>query len=620
MKTKLFKKVINSSLGRLLVIVVILLIPFLYSFCFLKAFWDPYAKMKDIPVAMVNLDKGDRGKEILKRIQGKNVMKMITFTDEKEAVSNLYDRNVYAVIIIPEDFTGNLNQVASSRRKEPIIKFLTNKKNNFVTSQIYDRVIMEVQKNIENEVSSKVVTVLSDTIQSSVDKVKVIQNGFHAINDGTGKLNDGAIQLADGAKKINDGIATLGNNYKEFNAGIHTYANNMDKLSTNYKTFDSGINKYVSGVNKAADGLDQISAGVVTLGDKLGVLKFNDDFKKLYNGAKQVQEQKIAQQLKEGGNKILEGSGKVKSSIGAVPAALTDKPATLSEGIHKLSNASARVQDGIGQLADGSNQLKNGTSELTKGINILHTEVNLATQKLDSEMKTNQEKAGELTGLGKFMKEPINLQTDHINNVSNYGTAFTPYFISLSLWVGALSLLIVLYYDAKDRFHIFSRNYYNKYSQLLAYLGLITIQATLFSIFIYSNFKLNLTNNFLFISSIFMIDASFFMMIYFFILAFGDFGKLTAIVMLIIQLCASGGTFPIETAPSFFEKVYPFMPMKYSISLIKESIVDIEYHFLINDLAIISGLFIVFLILNLITIKVLKPSQPVLADSPIVEI
>ena len=154
MKTKLFKKVINSSLGRLLVIVVILLIPFLYSFCFLKAFWDPYAKMKDIPVAMVNLDKGDRGKEILKRIQGKNVMKMITFTDEKEAVSNLYDRNVYAVIIIPEDFTGNLNQVASSRRKEPIIKFLTNKKNNFVTSQIYDRVIMEVQKNIENEVSS----------------------------------------------------------------------------------------------------------------------------------------------------------------------------------------------------------------------------------------------------------------------------------------------------------------------------------------------------------------------------------------------------------------------------------------------------------------------------------
>jgi putative membrane protein len=622
MKTKLFKKEIEFSWKRFLVITILLLIPFLYSFFFLKAFWDPYARMKNIPVAIVNFDKGDKGKEILKKLQGKNVMKMVVFTNEKEAISKLYSREVYAVIIIPEDFTGSLEKAGTSERKEPIIRYLTNKKSNFITSQIYDRAMIEVQKNIENEVSSQAVTILSDTIQSSFDKVKVIRDGFHTMNDGTNKLNDGAVKLDDGAQKLNDGIVTLKNGYKEFNSGIRTYANNMDKLSAGYETFDSGINKYVAGVNKAADGLDQISAGVVVLGNKLDILKLNKDFKKLYNGAKLVQEQKVAQQLKEGGDKILEGSGKVKSSIGAVPAQLPDKPVTLSEGIHKLSNASSQVQDGIAKLADGSSQFKNGTSELAKGTNILHTGVNLATQKFDSEIKTNEEKASGLTGFGKFMKESVAVQTDNKNNVSNYGVAFAPYFISLSLWVGALVLLIVLFYDARDRFHIFSRNYYDKNYQLLAYLGLIIIQATLFSSLIYTCFDFNLTNDFLFILSIFLISASFFMIIYFFILAFDDFGKLLAIVLLIVQLCASGGTFPIETTPAFFEKVYPFMPMRYSIGLIKESIVDIEHHFLTNNLAMIIGLFIVFLILNLITIKILKylKPQPGDEDSNILEI
>lgn len=610
MKKNLYGQEFEFSLKRFLVIAVLLLIPFLYTFFFLKAFWDPYARMKNIPVAVVNLDQGDKGKAILERIKEKNVMKMVFFPNEKEATGKMYNREVYAVIIIPEDFTSNLEKAGTSERKEPVIRYLTNKKSNFITSQIYDRVMIAVQKNIENEVSSQAVTVLSDTIQSSVNKVKLIRDGFHTMNDGTNKLNNGAIKLDDGAKKLNDGTATLKNGYKEFNAGIHTYARNMDKLSAGYETFDAGVNKYVSGVNKAADGLDQISAGVLVLGNKLSILKLNKDFQKLYNGAKQVQEQKVAQQLKEGGERILEGSGKIKASVGTVPVVLPDKPATLSEGIHKIANASSQVQDGIERLADGSSQLKNGTSELAKGTDILHSGVDLAARKFDSEIKTNEGKAGGLTGFGEFMKESVALETDNKNNVSNYGIALAPYFISLSLWVGALVLLIVLFYDANDRFHVFSRNYFNKNHQLLAYLGLINIQATIFSTLLYVFFNLNLTNDFLFIVSIFFISATFFMMIYFFILTFGDFGKLLAIIMLIVQLCASGGTFPIETTPVFFQKVYPFMPMRYSMGLIKESIVDIEHHFLTNNLAIIMGLFIVFLILNLIIIQIRKLIEP----------
>src|SRR5271157_3068146 len=104
MKKNLYGQEFEFSLKRFLVIAVLLLIPFLYTFFFLKAFWDPYARMKNIPVAVVNLDQGDKGKAILERIKEKNVMKMMFFHDEKEATGKMYNREVYAVIIIPEDF------------------------------------------------------------------------------------------------------------------------------------------------------------------------------------------------------------------------------------------------------------------------------------------------------------------------------------------------------------------------------------------------------------------------------------------------------------------------------------------------------------------------------------
>ena len=85
------------------------------------------------------------------------------------------------------------------------------------------------------------------------------------------------------------------------------------------------------------------------------------------------------------------------------------------------------------------------------------------------------------------------------------------------------------------------------------------------------------------------------------IVHFDDIGKFFGILFLVLQLAASGGTFPIETVPNIFRNIYNFMPMKYSIALIKQSVVKIDANILGKNLIVIIAIIIVFGSINIIT-------------------
>ena len=82
---------------------------------------------------------------------------------------------------------------------------------------------------------------------------------------------------------------------------------------------------------------------------------------------------------------------------------------------------------------------------------------------------------------------------------------------------------------------------------------------------------------------------------------FDDIGKFLAVVLLVIQLAACAGTFPLETEPSFFSAISPFMPMTYSVELLRESFVSIDHNLLIKNIVILGSIFIAFTTLTIIT-------------------
>lgn len=527
-------------------ILVILTIPFLYAVFFLKAFWDPYNNIKDLPIAIVNMDNGNRAYDIISSIEDKNIMKISILKDDNEAIKGVKNRKYYASITIPEDFSENIENIPNADRIVNTLIFRTNKKYNFLSSQIYDRVVLELQKNIENNINSNIIYTLTDNIQSSIINLKILENGLE-------QLNEGSLSLS-------EGISSLDSKYLEFN-------NALTRLDSANIDLNKGLVEYTNSTNQAIIALEEISNGVIILGDKLQILKLSDDFKKLYNGAKKVKEGNLKQKFNNAGNKIISGSNKIVS------------------GNNKLVIASSQISDGIQKLDDGSFTLNNG--------------INTAHNGLSASIDKSIDKVNNLKGIDIFSKENISINIIDDHNVPNYGLAFAPYFISLSLWVGGLVLIISLYYDRYSRFKIFDIDYPKKRLQYLYYLGLISISSLLMTGLLYISFGFNV-NILAFFLAILLIALAFFSIIFLLIIYLEDIGKLLSVLILIIQLSASGGTFPIETTPMLFRTIYNYMPMKYSINLLKEILIDIESAFLIKNISVLLSIFIVASILILI--------------------
>ncbi len=528
-----------------IITMVVLVIPYLYVLFFLKAFWNPYSNISSVPVGVVNLDTGDFGREIVKKLEESNMMEVVLLDNDEKAVKMLKDREFFSSITIPENFTENVMAL-----KPNTIIFRSNKKYNYIASQIYKEVSVNMTKTLKTQIANTIAEKLHMGIADSTTKMVT--------------LNDGLSMLKSGSAKLESGISMLDIKYKEFDDGLNT-------LSKGSKDFAKGLDQYIAGVNKSAEGLDQISKGVIQLGDKVKVLSVNKDFKRLYEGAKKVQDEKIKDELIKAGAKLSNGSGQILA------------------GGDKLLNASTKVKDGLSKLEDGSRELKAGLETAYGGVN--------------GSVKKANNTVISLKGLAKYMDNSVNLKVENIDDVPNYGTVFAAYFMSISLWVGCLVLIVVLYYDAKNRFGLFVRTYQNKYKQYASYLGLILIQGPLLTLLVTLSFDFTMVNIPVLLLCMTITDLAFFSMIYFFVLVFDDFGKFISVLLLIVQISASEGTFPIQTTPVFFQKIFSFIPMRYSVSLFKEAFAGFDSKFFTSNFIFLVSVFVVFSFLTWIIIR-----------------
>ena len=411
------------NLKKYVAIFVILIIPFFYVFFFLKAFWNPYEKLDTVPVAIVNLDKGNIGAEIVKKLKDSKKMKVEEVSSDEVALNGVKDRIYYSSITIPENFSDNI----TSLQKNEII-YRSNKKFNYIASQLYERSAIEIQNTVKNTISNQIGIKLHDSIKESANKIDVLSNSLSKINDGSKQLEEGVLQLQKGVNKFN--------------------AEGVNRIK-------GGVQQYVDGVNKATDGLDQISGGVIKLGDTLEILKTNSNFKKLYSGAKEVQNTNVKEKLTRGGYE-------------------------LNKGFDNLENASREIQKGVNKIYEGSKKLNSG--------------ITTANNSVKSSVKESKIKLEKISNVDEFVQNSVNLKVENIDNVNNYGTIFATYFISISLWVGNLTIVITLFYDRDRRFGIFDKEN-TGIKQYLAYICLSIIQTFLLSFLILSSFnfdKLNL--------------------------------------------------------------------------------------------------------------------------------
>lgn len=615
------------------IIAAVLIIPFMYSFFYLKAYWNPYGEgnIDNLPVAIVNEDKGSKGEELVKEIKDSKKLKL-SVVDSTKAEDGLYNKDYYAVINIPEDFTESMESASTTNKKHATITYSPNQKSNYLASQIINNVVNVVEKNLDNKVNSEIVGTLSDTVKEVPDKLENISDGFDKLNDGTNQLKEGSNTLTsgteslkqnytkfnEGVKSLQSGTNTLASGAKEFNqltSGLSTMQTGVTNLKNGSDAFTTGLNSYVTGVNSALANTNNLASIVVSTtcarieaGDSTiteydknacliakGMLANNAN----YGGTNAINYLTIS------GNKLNSSNQEINAGINTLNSSVSSL-GTVNEKITKLQNGANSLLEGANtlyssseQIMNGINTLNDGANTLNSGITTLNNSVSSAKNELNENIETTKKEVAKVNGLKEYSNEPVKVDTEAVNEVSSYGTAFSPFFISIALWVGCLMLYIVLYFDKEERFKRLSINNPNLLQRTLCYHGLATLAGIILGILLQILLDFEITNVLLYYVSIVLIANTFVAIIELLIVNFKDIGKFIALILLVLQLAAAGGTFPIETVTKGFRWLHPILPMTYTIDLLRESLVTIESKLLTHNFIIVFIIFIVFFGINI---------------------
>ncbi|MBQ7740352.1 MAG: YhgE/Pip domain-containing protein [Eubacterium sp.] len=175
--------------------------------------------------------------------------------------------------------------------------------------------------------------------------------------------------------------------------------------------------------------------------------------------------------------------------------------------------------------------------------------------------------------LGKFLACPVIVETDKIYGIENYGSAMAPFYSTLALWVGGVVLVAVITTKVKKKKEIGDvRLYQNYFGRMLTFLTFSIPQALIICLGDLYFLKIQCYDDFKFILAGVFAAFVFTVFIYSITFAFGDIGKAIAVICLVIQLGGSGGTFPIDVVPNFFQVLHPYMPFKFVIDAMRECV------------------------------------------------
>lgn len=277
-------------------------------------------------------------------------------------------------------------------------------------------------------------------------------------------------------------------------------------------------------------------------------------FNELSSGIGEINKGQLA--LQQGINQLYAGSQDLNKGAN-----------DLTSGMGQLSDGAGQIQEGAGKLADGSKELNEGTVKLVDGSKELADKLTEGADKANSVHATDD--------TYDMMSEPVTVEKQEINHVPNYGTGFAPYFISLGLFVGALLISIVF---ALKEPVVRPKNalqwFFSKFG-VIAVIGVI--QAILVDFILIVGLDIEVKNIFLFFVTSVITSFVFMTLVQMLVTLAGDPGRFVAIVILILQLTTSAGTFPLELIPNALQPINALLPMTYSVQAFKAVISSGDY-------------------------------------------
>ena len=593
---EIMKKDFKASFSNPIVIIVLLaiiILPSLYALINIQACWNPYENTGNLEFAVANLDKGTTfngepinvGNELVKELKN-NTKFNWAFISEEELRKGVHDGKYYAGMVIPENLSEDVISITTDNPQSANINYVVNIKANPVANKLADSAANAVYRTM----NAKIVEFINI---AAYGKLGELQSSLSA---GAGELSSGGSQLSAGAEKISSGASEVDSGVTKVNDGASKVKSGASKVNTGASTVKSGSKQVQKGSDKISASSSQIKSASGQVQKGANDLESKVDTKLLPSSLKEVVQGSITL-----ANASAQLAGK-SSELSSGSVQLASSSSKLANGADDVASGSNDVANGAVDVADGSGKLAQGALSLAAGSELLSSKAAQALFSAASGLSAASSSLSQITGvneseIGNYIYSPVNLDRDEIYPVSNYGSNVAPFYLVLSMWVGAVITCVMIKPGTSTG---------TKYSPLEMYFGklLLFIIMSLLqsSVTIIGSFLLgiDIINPGLFIFSAVIVSVMFMVLMYSLISALGQVGKGIGIIILVLQISGTGGIYPIEIMDNLFQIIYPYLPMTYAINLIREAQLGVVWSNYLLALAVLIGMGIVTVIVAVI--------------------
>lgn len=261
--------------------------------------------------------------------------------------------------------------------------------------------------------------------------------------------------------------------------------------------------------------------------------------------------------------------------------ALTNMSDSLNQVTNLVNTLSSTVQN-IGVVMEGVGDAVDGTSESLGQIQGVVDGISQKLTDLTEQLEGASEEemmdilvrflGGDPDSLGAYFASPVTMETIAMYPVATYGSAMTPFYSTLAIWVGSTILVALVKVKASPKNLKNVQSYQLYFGRYLLFLLLAQIQAAIIVAGDLWLLKVNIVEPGLFFLAASFTATAFSLLIYSLTLAFGDVGKAVCVIVMVLQIAGSSGTFPIELLPDIYQKIYIFFPFPYAITAMREAL------------------------------------------------
>ena len=585
------------------------------------------------------------------------------FVSKQQADEGVNNGHFYAVVTIPSDFSQKAASITKSEPQQAVINFTTTPAKNYIGSLVSNQAAAKVKSSVSEQITQAYAKGILENLDKLGMGLDTAANGASTLHDGLGRLQSGTQtyvggvkQLAVNQQSLAGGLAQLSDGSRKLQAGLGQLSNNLptesqlSQLSDGMKQLQSGINQLNASVSNPSPVLmaqqnkveteaqtlvqtmqdsapDLLAAGgtLQTLGTQAAASGSNSTtislpqisnisraFTKtqtiiaqtttLLNDLQTLTQQLSAQQtqlqagvsaLNNGVNQLAPNAITAFNGYNSVRFAnnqLLAGSASLTNGLNEAKSGSQKLANGASLLESRSGALIDGTSQLASGADTL------ANKLADASNRIKIQPTGATTQ--QQIANPVKSEMTEKGNVPNYGYALSPYVLSLSLFVGAIVLNVI--YPIRKTFS-------EQESAIRWWLSKASVagvaafmQATILMLVMVFFLGLTPEHPAHFIGAIYLTSFAYMSIVSLLVIVLDNPGRFLAMVLLVLQLGSSEGTFPIQTANGFFQAINPLVPMTYSIRALRQAISGgLDNAFYGGSMWVLAGF---LLVANLLTI------------------